>query len=202
MACSNASTKVVILCWVKGIQVNGNSPYINHSRWWSSWMVFANFPIASLNLWLYSHADSLSLCLVSQNSERACCSDCGKRNSARHLCFTWARVNSRPQVFHVSMDFMYHSKDRPLKVVWNLTSFVASRVPQDLQMDSQRNQFCSTSSSTLPQKSGYRVKDHACWLAIRELGNPIKMNLEGPNCDMTKELAPLLLLLLLELARL
>jgi hypothetical protein len=33
-------------------------------------------------------------------------------------------------------------------------------------------------------------------ISIRELGDPIKMNPEGPGCNMTKELAPLLLLLL------
>jgi hypothetical protein len=126
-------------------------------------MGFSNFPIASLNLWLYSHADSLSLYLISHNSERACCSDCGKTKFTINLMF----YLSKSEILSLIIPLAQWISCTTLKLNlsrWSETQPIlfASRVPRDLQMASQRNQCCSTSSSPLPQNSGYRVRDPAC----------------------------------------
>jgi hypothetical protein len=68
IAHSNASARVAILYCMRGIQVRGNNPCINHFLWWSTLTGFTKFHIASLNLWLYSHVDSSSLFFMSHNS--------------------------------------------------------------------------------------------------------------------------------------
>ena len=152
--CSKASVKEAIHCCVNGIHVRGSNPWMYHSLWWSSWIGCASLPMESLNFWLYSQVDSPSLFWILHNSDRACCSDRGNWNSVMNFIRTWPSVNACPCIPLISIAFMYHLRALPIKVLWNSTNLFASRVPLDLKIASHRNQWCSTSSSPLPQNLG------------------------------------------------
>jgi hypothetical protein len=51
-------------------------------------------------------------------------------------------------------------------------------------MASHRNQCCSTSSSPLPLNFGYRVIDPPMFPTIVIVLVPIKINPNGPGCDL------------------
>ena len=153
--CSEEFVKVDIHCCVKGILIRGSNPWMYHSLWWYSWIRCASLPMAYLNFWLYSQADSPSLYWISRNSERSYFSNWGSLNSMMNFKLTWPRMNAFPCT-PGSISLMYHLRARPLKVVWNSTNLFASRVPLDLHMASHKNQCFSTSLSPLPQNSGYQ----------------------------------------------
>jgi hypothetical protein len=97
---------------------------------------------------------------------------------------TWVSLNAYPCAPLGSITFMYHLRARPLKVVWNSTSLFASRFPLDLQIASYRNQCCSTSLSPLPQNYGYRAIEPPAFPTIVDLTDPIKVNPNGPSCNI------------------
>jgi len=56
-------------------------------------------------------------------------------------------------------------------------------------MASNRNQWCSTSSTPLPQNSGNRLRDPSCLFSIEGFKNSTKISPEFHGCDTTKKLS-------------
>jgi hypothetical protein len=82
------------------------------------------------------------------------------------------------------MIFMYHLRVEPLKVFWNSTNLLASKVPLDLQIASHKNQCCSTSLSPSSINYGYLPIEPPIWLAIVDPVVRINVNPNNLACDL------------------
>ena len=161
------SNYVVTFYWVNGILIWGIKLAINHSQCCTSgnWNIILSSTI--LNLWSYSHIDSIDCYLISLNLDIHCDSDWGFWNSFSSACLI-STGDLAYLISIVALNFMYHIRSLCLKVVSNLFIIeFSSTFYWNSHITSHVNQCCSTSSFPVPWNTGsFKVESSHSWVTI------------------------------------